>query len=99
MSFDYKRLRKKYNDPYLEFFYTLLPETKKNFKEILPLLKNAYLQNDKIEWKKLKKALLIIGKCMYIPELYKIKRCSLKEYQRIEIILVRILNYSVPLVL
>ena len=92
MLFDYKQFRQKYKDPTLEFFNELLPQTKDLFHKSLPLLEKAYIENDKKEWKNLKKALRILGKCMFIPGLYKIGNCTLEEYNRIEEILTSILE-------
>ena len=92
MSFDYKTFRAKYDDPQMIYFNELLIEVKELFSKTLPLLEKSFVENNKSEWKRLKKALLMVGKCMYIPKLYKIGSCSLEEYERIEEILLSIIE-------
>ena len=74
------------------FFNELLVEVKELFKKTLPLLEKSFVENNKSEWNRLKKALLMVGNCMYIPKLREIGSCSLEEYERIEQILLSIIE-------
>jgi hypothetical protein len=82
MIIDLKLFKKKYNDPCLKFYDSLFPEIRDFLKQSLPLLRESI--TDKKEWKKIRKALQMVGKEFCIVGLYKIKKKpSLLEYERI----------------
>ena len=86
MIFDLKLFKKRYNDPCLKFYDSLFPDIQDFLKKSLPLLKDSIA--DKKEWKKVRKALQMVGKECCIPALYKIKKNpTLLEYERIHSVL------------
>ena len=84
MIIDLKLFKKKYNDPCLKFYDSLFPDIRDFLKKSLPLLKESITDKDKKKWKKIRKALQMVGKECCIVGLYKIKKNpSLLEYERI----------------
>ena len=50
MSVNFERFKKTYDDQNLRFFYKLLPQAKKHFKNVLKYLEKAIQENDKNIW-------------------------------------------------